>query len=159
MKNQEIPIPVILHSDDYVIIKKDGDFAKLNNEQVIIYGDYEEGLNELGTDEKLVSCLDLTDEYKKLLKENIRKYTYKIDAINNPQHYNSGKIEVIDFIEDQSLNFNLGNVIKYVSRAGKKDPEKYKEDLEKAKWYLEREIKKLKKYDNKTKIQSSSKSY
>ena len=66
------------------------------------------------------------------------------EYVENPSHYNSGKIEVIDFIEDQKLGFCLGNVIKYVSRAGKKDSSKIIEDLEKAKWYLEREIKNLK---------------
>lgn len=66
------------------------------------------------------------------------------EYVKNPSHYNSGKIEVIDFIEDQKLGFCLGNVIKYVSRAGKKDSSKTIEDLEKAKWYLEREIKNLK---------------
>lgn len=66
------------------------------------------------------------------------------EYVENPSHYNSGKIEVIDFIEDQKLGFCLGNVIKYVSRAGKKDSSKTIEDLEKAKWYLEREIKNLK---------------
>ena len=65
------------------------------------------------------------------------------DAIN-PSHYRDGKIEVIDIIEDKGFGYNLGNVIKYVSRAGKKS-DKIVEDLEKAKWYLEREIKKLKK--------------
>lgn len=66
------------------------------------------------------------------------------EYVENPSHYNSGKIEVIDFIEDQKLGFCLGNVVKYVSRAGKKDSSKTIEDLEKAKWYLEREIKNLK---------------
>ena len=66
-----------------------------------------------------------------------------IDQIN-PAHYKDGKIEVIDFIEDKGFGYNLGNVIKYVSRAGKKS-DNIIEDLEKAKWYLEREISKLKK--------------
>ena len=63
-----------------------------------------------------------------------------MEAINHPSHYADGKIEVIDFIEDKKLNFNLGNVIKYVARAGKKDKSKELEDLKKALWYLEREI-------------------
>lgn len=63
-----------------------------------------------------------------------------MDKVNHPSHYNTGKIEVIDYIEDQELGFHLGNVIKYISRAGKKDPGAKKEDLEKAKWYLERYI-------------------
>ena len=62
--------------------------------------------------------------------------------VDHPSHYNTGKIEVIDFIEDQNLNFNLGNAVKYISRAGKKDPKKFREDLEKAIWYLNRELKK-----------------
>ena len=63
-----------------------------------------------------------------------------MEAINHPPHYADGKIEVIDFIEDKNLNFNLGNVIKYVARAGKKDKSKELEDLQKALWYLQREI-------------------
>lgn len=64
------------------------------------------------------------------------------DHINHPDHYTDGKIEVIDFIEDQKLGYHLGNAVKYIARAGKKDPAKYTEDLEKAVWYLSREIKK-----------------
>lgn len=65
------------------------------------------------------------------------------DPVNNPSHYTDGKIEVIDFIEDKNLGFNLGNSVKYISRAGKKDPMKTIEDLKKAAWYLNREIKNL----------------
>lgn len=63
------------------------------------------------------------------------------DNVNHPAHYTDGKIEVIDFIEDKKLGYHLGNAVKYISRAGKKDPDKYIEDLEKAVWYLQREIK------------------
>ena len=66
------------------------------------------------------------------------------DAVNHPSHY-QGKIEVIDFIEDKGLGFNLGNCIKYIARAGKKNPDKRIEDLEKARWYLDREIERVKK--------------
>lgn len=62
------------------------------------------------------------------------------DNVNHPSHYTDGNIEVIDFIEDKKLNYHLGNAVKYISRAGKKDPEKYTEDLQKAVWYLQREI-------------------
>ncbi|MBS1960721.1 MAG: DUF3310 domain-containing protein [Bdellovibrionales bacterium] len=62
------------------------------------------------------------------------------DVVNHPSHYTDGKIEVIEYIEDKKLGFNLGNTIKYISRAGKKNPDKEIEDLQKAKWYLEREI-------------------
>ena len=63
-----------------------------------------------------------------------------MENINHPSYYNDGKIEVIDYIEDKGLGFHLGNVVKYVSRAGKKDPATKKQDLLKAKWYLERYI-------------------
>lgn len=66
-----------------------------------------------------------------------------IDPVNRPAHYIDGKIEVIDYIEDKKFGFCLGNAIKYISRAGKKDPTKEIEDLNKAKWYIERRIKEL----------------
>lgn len=62
------------------------------------------------------------------------------DAVSHPAHYTSGGIETIDAIEAWDLGFHLGNVVKYVSRAGKKDPARTVEDLRKAKWYLERAI-------------------
>jgi hypothetical protein len=64
------------------------------------------------------------------------------DAVNHPSHYRIGGIEVIDFIEAKGFNYHLGNVIKYISRASHKG--NYIQDLEKAKWYLEREINKAK---------------
>lgn len=60
------------------------------------------------------------------------------DNINNPAHYKDGGIETIDFIEAKQLGYSLGNVIKYISRAGKKGDRL--EDLKKAQWYLAREI-------------------
>ena len=62
------------------------------------------------------------------------------DIINHPSHYNDGRIEVIEYIEDKNLSFHLGNAIKYISRAGKKDPSKTVEDLRKAMWYISRHI-------------------
>ena len=72
----------------------------------------------------------------------------KNDPVNHPSHYTSGKIEVIDFIEDQKLNMHLGNAVKYISRAGKKDKSKTVEDLRKAVWYIERYIGVLEKTEN-----------
>ena len=65
------------------------------------------------------------------------------DNVNHPDHYNHGKIEVVDFIEDQHLGFHLGNAVKYISRAGRKNPDKTVEDLRKAAWYLNRQIERL----------------
>jgi Protein of unknwon function (DUF3310) len=59
-------------------------------------------------------------------------------AIDHPSHYNIGKIEVIDAIEDWQLGFHLGNVVKYVARAQHKGT--FLDDLKKARWYLDREI-------------------
>ena len=66
-----------------------------------------------------------------------------IDPVNRPAHYTDGKIEVIDYIEDKKLGFCLGNAIKYISRAGKKNPDKEVEDLNKAIWYIKRRIKEI----------------
>ena len=65
------------------------------------------------------------------------------DSVNHPSHYTYGNIEVIDFIEDKKLNFHRGNAVKYIARAGKKNPEKEIEDLKKAAWYINREIERL----------------
>lgn len=67
----------------------------------------------------------------------------KNDPVNHPLHYTDGKIEVIDYIEDKDLGFCLGNAVKYISRAGKKDPEKEIEDLRKAAWYINHRIEEL----------------
>jgi len=64
-----------------------------------------------------------------------------MEAVNHPPHYQGNGIEVIDIIESFDLNFNLGNTVKYVLRAGKKGNKK--EDLEKAVWYLKRELNKF----------------
>ncbi len=68
------------------------------------------------------------------------------DIVNHPSHYTDGKIEVINFIEDKGLNFHRGNAVKYIARAGKKDPTKEIEDLKKAEWYIHREIQRLEKW-------------
>ena len=60
------------------------------------------------------------------------------DPVNHPAHYKAGGIETIDFIEAKKLNYNLGNVVKYITRADLKGNRK--QDLEKALWYLNREI-------------------
>ena len=67
----------------------------------------------------------------------------KNDPVNHPSHYTDGKIEVIDFILDKKLNFTRGNAVKYISRAGKKNPETEIEDLQKAAWYINKEIQRL----------------
>jgi hypothetical protein len=62
------------------------------------------------------------------------------DVVNHPAHYKTGGIETIDFIEAKNLNYHLGNVVKYVTRADHKGDRL--ENLRKARWYLDREIEK-----------------
>lgn len=62
------------------------------------------------------------------------------EAVNHPAHYNAGKIEVIEFLEDQRLEPHEWNAVKYVCRAGRKNPNTRIEDLKKAIWYLKRKI-------------------
>ena len=99
------------------------------------------------------SCQELTsneniERANKYLIERANKYLMEVnktiptDNVNNPTHYNTGTIEVITVIEDWKLNFNLGNAITYIGRCEHK--ENKKQDLEKAKWYIEREIRKCK---------------
>jgi hypothetical protein len=61
------------------------------------------------------------------------------DMINSPPHYTAGGIETIDFIEAKKLGYNLGNVVKYITRSNLKGDRL--ENLKKAQWYLNREIK------------------
>ena len=82
---------------------------------------------------------------EKIQEGNMKNY----DEVQSPKHYTDTKIEVIDYIEDKNLGFCLGNAIKYISRAGRKnsaamnDKEKAIQDLQKAIWYIERRIKEL----------------
>jgi prolyl-tRNA editing enzyme YbaK/EbsC (Cys-tRNA(Pro) deacylase) len=63
------------------------------------------------------------------------------DNVNHPSHYKMGGIETIDFIEAKNLSYNLGNVVKYITRADYKGNKI--EDLKKAQWYLNREVSNL----------------
>ena len=90
--------------------------------------------------------LNVTEERKHepkrtSLPPQMPEVSLNTEKIVHPIHYNTGKIEVIDFIQDQKLNFNRGNVVKYVARAAHKGKEL--EDLKKARFYLDYEIKQL----------------
>jgi hypothetical protein len=68
---------------------------------------------------------------------------YADDKVNSPSHYKVGGIETIDFIEAKGLDYHLGNVVKYISRAEFKDTKL--ENLKKAQWYLNRVVSNLEK--------------
>jgi len=64
--------------------------------------------------------------------------------VDHPRHYHPDSIEAIEVINEWKLNFQTGNALKYISRAGLKNKDKTIEDLEKAIWYLQYEINRLK---------------
>lgn len=72
------------------------------------------------------------------MSDNINNNESIEQQVNHPKHYNKGSIEAIDVIEDWNLNFALGCVVKYICRADYKNTPI--QDLEKASWYLNREI-------------------
>ena len=83
---------------------------------------------------------DVERAFDKANKEDIVA-THHTDMVNHPPHYKMGGIETIDFIEAKQFGYNLGNVVKYISRADLKGS--HYEDLLKARWYLNREIAKF----------------
>jgi hypothetical protein len=93
-------------------------------------------LNKSSTKEELMP-VSVADRIRVL--RAIKSYETKaVDNVNHPPHYKVGGIETIDFIEAKKLNYNLGNAVKYITRAdykGNRD-----EDLQKALWYLNREL-------------------
>lgn len=85
----------------------------------------------IGTRPKVVGHL-MEDAYV------TKEYWHAEDPVNHPAHYKSGSLEVITVIEEFNLNFRMGNAIKYILRANKKDNKI--QDIKKAIWYLRREI-------------------
>ena len=75
---------------------------------------------------------------KRLNPESITMEEPQADPVNHPAHYKVGGIETIDFIEAKGLTYHLGNAVKYISRADHKGNRL--QDLEKAKWYIDRAI-------------------
>lgn len=70
------------------------------------------------------------------------EHTPSYEHINHPQHYGGedNPYEVIKVVEALEMDFHLGNVFKYIARAGKKETDKELQDLKKALWYLDRKI-------------------
>lgn len=97
---------------------------------------------KLRSDMKLDKALTMSKPSAMFLTKSSSKRVAK-DNVNHPAHYKTGGIETIDFIEAKSLNYNLGNVVKYLTRADHKGNKI--EDLKKAQWYLNREVSNLEK--------------
>ena len=79
-------------------------------------------------------------QIRKRKKQRVLKSVNTSSNVNHPLHYNTGKIEVIDAIEDWGLDFNAGNVVKYIVRSCSSGDNKHdkRQDLEKAIWYINR---------------------
>lgn len=140
----------LFHSKTFLL------YIMWNVKSGIIYVMNENEVDSLAMSKGSIVKRNVSDAIKATVKENdanvLKQDNHsgaKSDSVNHPKYY-QGKIEVIDFIEDKKLGFNLGNCVKYISRAGKKNPDKLLEDLEKASWYLYREISRIKKGQTET---------
>lgn len=104
---------------------------------------------------KVSSALVYTVRWQKKKEKDTPKYRFSVaplptpdappvkDEINHPEHYTYGGIETWDFIEAKQLSYHLASVVKYVSRAGKKEGNTELKDLKKAREHLDRRIKQL----------------
>lgn len=115
---------------------------------LLIYAN--ETLKRLAANENLKRLQNVSNQSgltieKVIADKSPNRIINQCDDINHPSHYTQGDIEVIDYIEDKKLGYRLGNVVKYVSRAGHKDDAI--KDLKKARWYLNREIAKREEHD------------
>ena len=114
-----------------VINKKIDEFNNLSEETASVY-----------TEEERNKVKEAT---KKVFKKHSEAFSKLSKRIDHPPHYGGDKTyEVIKVLEAWNLDFHLGNVLKYICRAGIKNKETEIEDLEKAMWYLQRKIDKLK---------------
>ena len=90
-----------------------------------------------------IDPFEIPQEKEEMINEDRHQLQKYSELINHPQHYNQGKIEVIDAIVDWELDFIEGNVVKYVARSKHKSSRAG--DLKKARWYLDYLINKLEK--------------
>jgi hypothetical protein len=84
---------------------------------------------------------DKLSTIKEIVTDIIDNSSNIVEMVSSPAHYNQGKYEAIDVIEDWSLGFHCGNAIKYIARH--KHKEYSRQDIEKAIWYLERYLEKM----------------
>jgi len=130
--------------------KRPGDIAnRLNISQSYVYTIKKQMQNEVTADEVDEVVEESKSELAKLIEAWDEVDISAIsdpqgdDMVNSPHHYTVGGIETIDFIEAKGLGYHLGNVVKYISRSTYKNNRI--QDLEKAKWYLNRAIEQIEK--------------
>lgn len=114
---------------------------------------FQDGIHTDFTETGLYSINGYLPEFNISLVES-KQEEPKTEMVDHPSHYQSSRFEVIDIIEEFNLGFNLGNVIKYILRSDKKfEGMQLLQDLKKAKWYLEREIRKIDKGVDKNNVE------
>lgn len=123
------------NEDEIEMFDKFKNITWKESDKIDLFADYESVIKEGQLETNPIKESDEMDNQCK---------TQTDDVVNHPSHYTDTKIEVMDYIEDKGFNFALGNTVKYISRAGKKGEDKTIQDLEKASWYLNREIERLK---------------
>lgn len=124
-------------SNETITIKLEGDTIDLSN---ITNVDLNTGCG--GGNSSLIDNGLFNDVITLNLSSDVPTITFTPepeDKVNHPSHYSKDRLyEPVDIIEDWDLDFNIGNALKYIARAGRKDPAKTIEDLEKAVWYINR---------------------
>jgi hypothetical protein len=119
----------------FPISSTEGDFSILREGYFFLnprkFSDLEDG----------VVFIKITTNTNAVTLRPIKEIDIEGSNVNHPSHYNTGKFEVIDVIHDWGIGFDLGNAVKYIARAGHKDESKYIEDLKKAIFYINDEIK------------------
>ena len=124
------------------------DLLKTCDDYDITISDFYDFLFDMGYESKLPLTVAQKSNVK-VPKVETKEVVVK-EPVNHPDYYTTGGLEAIDVIHSWNLGFDLGNAVKYISRAGKKNPDKYLEDLEKARWYISSEIERYKKENGKT---------
>jgi len=147
MVKKNMPKKIVLHAKEVEIAKRLGVNAKEYAKQKAILLKEKKTPPPLTTPENgegyiysWINTNALSEDAKDALASKLATGPAP-DPVNHPYHYKVGGIETIDFIEAKELNYNMGNAVKYISRAEHKGDKK--QDLEKAIWYLNREIGKL----------------
>lgn len=157
LDEQEKPTVPQYVADYYESIKDDFEYniyslcLKFNTDNSDTYSDlwwwFNYGVNEpIKTLVKMdIFGYDVIGKQSKTNLDTIKESGFfVVSSTNNTPHHYQGSIQPIDLINAQNLNFNLGNVVKYVCRAGKKQGENILTDLEKAKDYINFEIERVK---------------
>ena len=132
-----------VYEEDTIYYFLDGSFGRLDNAieygyNILEFDDFDWGEENSPKEDSIQEALQKVEDAKQKEAHEFLQGKKTGSMVNHPKHYQGNNFEVIDIIEDFGLNFSLGSAIKYILRAGKKDDRN--QDLEKAIWYLQREV-------------------